>query len=806
MRKNGPVSMPFARSTADAPAKVIEMARRAQSAVYNSFNVRRNSRRVDRFFVLLRASRADRALAIAWSISILLVISVSLVLMRMFYTGGTLDKREQIADSIFSSAVLAISRLMDEPAVLSEVIGKIYSHEEIPNKGTAAEIALTMVKAYQASSKTIACMNVGVNDGMYIGVVTDGGNLSWLFSEVRNNRPDYLYIWETNEDGIAEGYPYTGGTQLNVRLNTTGTDWYQQGQTFKETEWGRLYFDKVQNIPILAATTPVRDPDWEQELLFVVALEMKFSTIRDVLEQQITDAHSRFAITSESGFLVAVTDLQGTSADLDDGVIVKTLDELGDPVWKCVASDPRFGEDNFTIQCVVDGVDVTYSVKSVKVATASGGTADWILYGALEMKGGDDEVENSKFIIIPLVVYALGMVVGVLGYRLINFMRVRQSRILFSKSKKEMAFQTEEIGIGKALEIIRRTDIASYDNPTISKEVREIYKDLLDMNRFDGDASEFLKRIEDERVREKFQRKFNIAPKEAVDIGIANREMIRINNNDDDERTEDISGETETEMGSYLRSRNIGTAPVDVNKAVDILSETISEACPFHRKKLREFLEDLVEQVGPDNAPFLVDSFDFCQQILSSRAQKYLYDECICSSLMFALLLFHLHMKDRTVEDKPFLDRYFITNQSAFIQMCNEKLVDLYQCRTRKKEARQAWENIIEYVRLLADTAAVKHHFEAIFKCRYDFMAHTRDEMQTKKDVMRLVFCAATVSFLFDKPDVVYRAHCMLNGTNELDDVKPLSGLNQEYVLRMYLGLQQLTGSRFLLCLVNTCV
>ena len=799
MRKNGPISMPFARSNEDAPTKVIEMARRAQSAVYDNFNVRRNSRRVDRFFILLRASRAERAIAIVWGVAILVIICVELSLMRTFYISGTARKRDEIARSVFNTVRLEMTFLMDEPRVISEIIGRIYANEEIPKKSTAADVAWRLVKAFQSSSKTITCMNVGVNDGTYIGVVSVGGNLSWLFSEMTQTQAGYLQIWETNEQGIAEGYPYTEGVQLNVLMNATAADWYQQGRTFQQTEWGKLYFDKVTDHPIVAATTPVKDPDWEQELLFVVALEMGLDTIQGVLDSQWSDEYSRLAVTSDAGFLVAVTGSGNTG--VDGGVIVKSLDQLGDPVWACVATDSRFGKENFTVQCEIGGQTITYSVFDSVVTRASGGTADWHLHGALRMNPAvHDRVGDPRFIIIPVVVYLIGLGVGICGYRLINFMRIQQSRILFSKTKKEMAFQTEQIGVGKALDIIRKTDLPSYDNPVISTEVREIVDDLQDMSNLYCDGNLFLEQIHNERVRTKMMKKYNIKPVKGL-------ETIPKHVGDESPRSESISAETETEMGSVLQSRNIGNSQLNSTYVTEVLCDACSDWSPFHRHKLERFITGLVEGISPGDVPFLIDSFSFCQQVLSSKAQKFLYEEDMCFSLLFSVLTFHVYMKDRTDEETPLLARYFVMDQAAYTSLSNSLLVELHRCVKHKKAAREEWRSIVSYVRLLADCVLVKHHFECVFKCTYAFAAHCRNEPETKIDVMRLVFCASTISFMFDKPDVVYRANCMLNNSPDFTEQGRLLGcMDQEYLSRMFLGLRQLTGSRFLSIINGVCM
>jgi hypothetical protein len=204
-------------------------------------------------------------------------------------------------------------------------------------------------------------------------------------------------------------------------------------------------------------------------------------------------------------------------------------------------------------------------------------------------------------------------------------------------------------------------------------------------------------------------------------------------------------------------------------------------------------------QVAQNCGGFFFDSFAFCSILV--RAQSFCLDTepAMCAALVIGIIAFHLAMNERCKPECPPVERYFAKGQMVK-EIGEQLLIDLHGMVCAEvgmnEERLTLWKKVVEFSEILFEAVKLENHMGIAM--RAGFWGHRTQKWEEKlcMELMRFIYLASVVSFVFNDASIVARIHQYLMGTEDNADF--LRCLNKEYLVVFMHGLKKIYGKNVL--------
>lgn len=799
--KREKIHLPFVHKNGGdmAPSTALEIARKAQNAVYNAFNAKRNAGRIDRYFLLLRSSRIERIYYYTGFVLMCVILLLCQILVRQSYSSYSQELKNLISETIFAKMYNSIRATVEEPIFIANFLSSFLTNPLLfTGKGTnAVNISGLLYKYYMTGVDTMASMMIGYGIGKLVGVHfhKEDDERFLLYSNATVLVNGTLMHWIADENGYNASYPESGGDVIEENYNTSKQIWYLTGAKSKETTSTPIYFGKNVYTPQFSIVSPGINKE-NNILQLVVSLDITLDVIQDLLTKNSKNV-SRLAITSNDGLLIGVTGEDAPIEDVQYEVITKTIPELKDPLWRCVSSNPMFrSNENYTTICdLEDGEEHQFNVLRANIPLSI--ATNWTLTAIFD----HDEFAPNESVQFPfndfflpiIIVIIIWFILALFLYFSKRYLKYAQYKLLL-KPKTEDLIYMKHYGIIHAIELLRKIALAYSDNDSVHSVARQAINEITSSNnKLMFDVTRFLNRFEDPRVRQKIISllKINLIATELPNTIDSNP----LKNSSDAflkiSETQNIDGiassSQQFHLDGFTRHRNI-IHVMNINTIVSEVCHLNSVDVFFDEVLFEQYIRDLISTVPQNLHFFITDSVDLFYIIAKNKMSKMIFDIDMNLAIAVALLIYHNIMINRTSPQTPLVNRYFITNTDIFTAKAKEYLFRLYDLMKEKNESSlKRWKNFVGYVLLLVRNSSLENHIPIINECFVYISYELKQKLMFCESIvlMKMVFNFMTISYVIAPPDTTNYAHRVLNGDDYQNNeaiAKFISCMNGNYL------------------------
>lgn len=817
------------------------------NSIYQSFHSKRNASRIDRYFIYLRKSRMRNIVFFIALFLLVVVLSIFIMLTRGVFVEFADDLKDSMMYSIFDYILSSVDFLIVEPNFFCSFLVTFFKNSQLPlpSKETANMYASILTSANQASASTVYWWKIGVPDNTFIGVKTyeSRDNIEWFFSESNEDgTPGGFYLYQVDQYFRNSSYPeMIGDSHPDIaQYDLQSIYWYDLGVTTKHAIWSNLYFPLMNFAPIFSSVIS----SWSDEpssLQYVLALDLRLSYVQNFLARMLPTPGSRLAITSSDGFVVAIA---GSDPSLEEsylpGIITKGIDQLSDPVWRCVSSDPRYRQKvNFSVKCIINETSLSYQV--IRNTVHFSETSNWTVHAVLKLDDVDqagESIYNFSFISTSAICLLLYLICAFISHVIIKQLKTEQTKLLLSESHPEKKnYHIRPIGIIQAFSDLRRISLASAKDNEIIEELNSSMNLIISSSdMYYYDSQKFVSKFND-KIREKMIDVFGF-DKNSLILSNELEEKSEMNFFDDDNiltsfiQHNDIRKSDYSSMFTHILS--IGLRINENNNYI------------FDNEKFISFLNYHLALIPHDLFFLATDSFDFLELVMKWKPKDMFDQQLIEMAMYITMIAFYLAMNDRFNSEFPYIRRYFLTDYINLLDILNKMLIQLPSMMLTNNDfelAKENWKSISKYAHFLVEMVPVSRHIELVNKCRIFIHPGSRQISMSKSiDLMRFLFNTATNSALLAPPEHAHYVHSFLYSfsdqkrTNDggvhspsekprmvsvkfdnstlIDTAKPLSKpvkdfikcLNKVYLAKVTSALNQICGEFFVQYLLNPSV
>lgn len=761
----------------------IAVERQSQTIITRSFNARRNSGQIERYFIESHTICCITFLVVISTLILFGVIIGLLIFPRALIKNKVADMTESIVFLTQDEIMNLISSDLNLSFFYSFLLSSLMAPPEIitPDLYSARDIVKVFAKAYR-SNQNNKIWRLGLSDGRFIGFNTENG-IRLLYSRTSGNDIYPLYSWvgdPTTYDNSS--YPYIFYEQGDTFISYE-TQWYIIAETEKRTCWTPLSTGINKNnklTPIISTASPViNQKTGEVTDVFSIGVHIEHTQL--FFDYFLQSPNSRFALINSGDYkntIIACTGQDLPYEEINNILSFKTLLELQDDLWRSVASHPEFENDgNFTF---------SYNEEFIHVVHASFEMAPGIRWSFLSAFSVNDIVNADInivdewtiiFISLFVIIYILIEISIVV---LNNTVAIRQSKILKTKEKKRKDIHIKYFGLTSFIKKFQRLLLSHADDFNINNNVEIIINDLVNSpkNSF-FDSSQMIEEIEDNKVKNKFIKMFGqpgssqikelSAPTKNDSEIISYYEEKRKSKNPTFIRPNKESKSPKKKLEKIIISRNkmVILKKDKMIKKVAFFVQSYNLINPlFDPDQLDIIIQKIMLNISDQLLPLLYDSIEFSYILMKRNAQSLVPDTDYSLALSFAIFSYHMSMSKRIDPEVPLIDKFFQRSQSRISQDSHAILFGLYKILIDHDQIRiDRWEKFKSIVfDLIVNGCILQQHRNYFDKSKLIFdvteKTHAKLTVNEAFSVIFLVYCASQFSFYYHTKN---DCHTMLN-------------------------------------------
>lgn len=784
-----------------------------QSSVFATFNARRNAGRIERYFVQVRSKRNARVIVLLSASIFFVALFLMIFYERKFIIASFGDVTYNTMISIQESLSISLKGSLFETYLFVNIFKDLFVNPVvIPfNAEGAPNLTSILIEAHLASSGNIIWWDFGLPNGGLISIesyIPDSAQVTLIFTNVSNGNGT-MFTWISDKNGKNSSYPLTNGDNQG-EYDSTERPWYQQAITLNKTIWTELYFGRTignDYVPLVSCASPAYNI-LEERYEFINALGMQLEQTQSLIQRAFTTPNSRTALTTQSGTIIAVTGNEGPIDIYNGKIIVKTIPQLSDPIWRAITKDPQFKDiNNFSGTYLINDKQMNLHVMTVQIEVSPG--IIWILYSVICLDDliGYQSIYDINSIVLSLAIVLCTLILSLLLYYFIQkLIDKKQSKILSSK-KEGSESNLKQIGILPALSSLKRLLRSHADNPEVINEVTNVINNLQHIeNNLFYNAGALYDSIEDDAVRNKFISMFGKLDEELLKEPILHIPEFSQNRSSRTETTpsqssNNISPEIYEAFNQRvpITSLNLDVLPSQI---VSIVSQYNFKDPLFDCEKFDQLMTEAVESIMPEMLSLCFDSVDFNHMFLRWKIQSILYDSDLSLILMVMTIVWHITMRNRRSQP-DLIERYFILDNSELRNNSQTLLITLYDTLTDDTpRTMQRWVNFTGIVNELIEYSVVPKHQCVFAKCT--LFSKTVDmtlSSNNSLDLIELLLIGMMISFAFHDTESVRKAREFINedfSDREQDILKFVTCLQTHHIKPVITILRNICGNGFM--------
>lgn len=772
---NVAVCLSIARSDHHAEGENVELkaVERQQLVAFTQFNAKRSAGRVERYFLKVRSKRAVGAI---------IAVGIVFVLLGFFFTYDSMSTRsakrfqevgESMMESTRTNIFFSLANLFYQTHYFGLVLSDLMSPQHgilIPSVDTAVNVTQVYLSALTACAD-VSQYGLGLNTGAFIACQADKGgtNAKLIFANTTKDVVNPEYVWNGDENGLNEDYPWTGGTPIGSPMNATARIWYQLAVGMNQSLWTSIYYGlgTLENVCVVSEVTPIWDVSIN-DVRAVIKAEVEIAKISALLNASLPSNMSRFAIVNDNRELVAVSGNLSAVDFYRGDIVTKTITQLVDPVWAAVTQAPEWNsQGNFTLKTQINGQDLLFSVSQLFFEPVPG--TQWSFYSVLCMT---DILQHSMsldwavFYFAELVFFvAMIFIIGILYY-LDRSIHNEKTRMLTTKHGDDER-HVKPIGPVQGINTLRKLVRSHGDRDEVRSHIRSAIVALgCASTDVYFDRSEFYTYLEDKRLARRFTKIYGgyergnpvafVQSNEKVEARLDRRESTSVSQTSSSLPLSPIAVQEFADRGKTLKLRQSEVPGL-------ILRIVLEHNSGFDEHRLTEYLGTLMSKMDANGRLLLLDSLEFANITLKWRISPMLADTYSVFPVFIALIIWRYHMQSR--KDAPnFIDRYFDQDMPGLLSCGREVLINMYMMMT--EDALPNWKQFESVTMEILTCSVLGKQFDVMTMCHVSSPGILRggpNDQVTSLMLCRLVFIAAAVSYVFHGPDTTRHSHRFIN-------------------------------------------
>ncbi|OHT13039.1 hypothetical protein TRFO_03453 [Tritrichomonas foetus] len=484
----------------------IAIERRCQIAPFRTFNARRNSAQIERYFIDSRSKNCVSAVVIIGTLVLFFIVSFLQIYPYFIYNERLTKIAEDLVLVAQSEIVNRATTDLNQSFIFSVIFSALLEPPEIvpPDISSASKMVEMFFRAHKTNNVSV-WWALGFASGGIISLDIQG-NCSLFYCETNLDEIYPIYKWPADPITCENpDFPYVNGIKGEL-YDVRNISWFQQSLYEYRPTWSQLFGGAGINgmTPMISTTAPVIEAE-SDTFLYVVASGIELKETIQFFNDFLPYQNARFALLNTKhvkGKIIAATGTDLSYEEYNGNLTFKTLLELQDDVWKVVVSNDNFDSgNNFsfeynskTVHCIHVPFEIVPDIY-------------WSFYSVFVVQDliKDDlgEIDALTYLSVFgfMIVWIIIISIFLSTARIIT---LRQSKIL-SKKKERKRFHAVSNGIEPALNSLKKLLLSHADNPSIKNSVYRIINQLHQYGRCSYyNSSNIYDSIDNPRVKSKF--------------------------------------------------------------------------------------------------------------------------------------------------------------------------------------------------------------------------------------------------------------------------------------------------------------
>jgi hypothetical protein len=454
--------------------EVLDSIKLKQIAAFTTFNARRNSNRIERYFIHSRSATCRTVIILIGTLSFatLSIISVYFCLASLhdFALATVLSSARRLQDRIIESIILHFS----DAYLYSEILVALLSPPDpVLDQRLPYAPLFTRVfhDAADSSTGSVYWWAFGRSDGMYIGMAFEPSTSDPRLLFFCNRSTRIFKTWIPDSTGYNASYPRENGT-IAGSYNVTTVFW---GSDAVNSGWSALY--PAVDLPGEEKRSPmVVYRANSNDDTFMVTLGIHLKTIQELLEG-LSDENTWLAIVGEHDTVLGATGAAHPYDSNNNLIILKTTDQTNDPVWRAFGQFAQTEEFKNIGEAPNTSWPLYGNVHPLNIPGASRWSL-WMATSHAQVMGGEQVLILTMLFVCEVVVLVLLRIAYFASKRLIHRQRTK------ALAAPEKSGHVRRAGIDQAVSLAGQLVTAF---PT-HQELHSVLDDLVaSISQSDGD-------------------------------------------------------------------------------------------------------------------------------------------------------------------------------------------------------------------------------------------------------------------------------------------------------------------------------
>lgn len=750
----------------------IQSEKLSQTIITRSFNARRNSGQIERYFIESHTTCCISFVVVFSTLILFCIMACLLIIPRSMVKDKIADMTEKIVILTQGEIMRLISADINLSFFYSCVFSSMMEPPEMitPDLYSARDIVKMFAKAYR-SNENNKIWRLGLSSGRFIGLSTENG-VRLYYSRTNENDIYPLYSWIG--DPITydnSSYPYIF-YEIGDIFISYNTQWYILAAEERRTLWTPLSTGTTTNnklSPIISTASPVIDKK-SNDVTAVFSIGVHIEQTQKFFDYILQSPKSRFALINSYDYKSNVVACTGQDVPYEENnnmLSFKTLLELQDDIWRKVISNDKFeNSDNFTflyegdlIHCVHAAFEMAPGIK-------------WSFFSAFSVKDivdFDIHMVDEWTVIFFCAFFIIWIIIEVVIVIINHTVTLRQSKILTKKEKKDKDTHIKYVGLSSFIKSFQRLLLSHADDFNINNNVETLINDLVDSPKYTFyDSYQMIKEIEDTKVKNKFVEIFGRPKSKTIKLPrkLTKKDIEIVNYYEEKKQSrnpafpkqkkEKNTIEQKLEKIISLRHEMLPAKKEKMMKKVAFFVQSFNLLNPlFDPDQLDIIVQKIMLNVDDRALPLLYDSIEFIFILMKRNAQQIIPDTDFSLALNFAIFSYHMSMSNRFDRETALIDKFYQRSQSKISQDAHTILFGLYKILIDTNQARiDRWNNFKNIIFfLITEGAELSQHRNYFDKSKIiiDVAEKTRTKITINEaySISFFLYCASQFSFYY---------------------------------------------------------
>ena len=721
----------------------IKNAENLQKVVSSKFTARRSVGKTDRKFIT--DSFIVSMFLIGFAALVLYYISTGLLI--YFSNNSSYDQSlhhlQLSTQTTVSSIVNQLKSILDEGHTFLDSAANFLDSALLSGAFEPYDLVTIMQQAIRASSSNILSFELGFNDGVdsyyvYSGYPRDNLEDNIYFTSSTFSPTYTLYRWETGKETINDDFKtLTNGiaTTTNIQITQTYTFQFARNHT-GQVIYGYPIFGWFENMERPAIKLSyANEVTGFLALPFVMNVNVDLSTPYDYL-QSYADFYprSKYAITTEDGTLIALSDDISIIDYFDNEITTKTISTLNDPLWLQLCLDDRFNDrENFSALIYISGEYREFSVTITPVSLENYYTFyvySVICISDIAEQPSDITSEQILTFFLAVLILVLVFIAAIIVSK--KFLKFNIQSKFGSRSrarKSHIQKRTLNSALKDMYTLIQKTK-----NPQISKELYSIIDDINSA----GDRA--FTTVNDLPKSELFSNEiYSTFKKLFSEKKLPGRIEYPIHEHNKEHQS--------------FKQRKL-TKQLTKEEACDIIYSCFRKCSNiFDQTDFKAYLDDsivYIENQADDELVYFADSLSFIKILLDKKIRV---SDNILFAIFFNLLVFHKLIANRKEKPRKTL-RFFICDDEILRTAIHDEICRIYQFLLDKDD--KQWPDYVCPILILSEALVLKNHLLVFSRTPLYSLQLKEYDIQTpfvSYEVAKILLITSSTSYFYHSPN-----------------------------------------------------